>query len=135
MKPRGALAPHTRALRSSGRSDRTRPLTDRTAPWALALAFSSSECVIQEGRRWVVDVDLEKFFDRVNHDVLMGRLGQGPWGLCKATSGGVPDPRYGRKNRDRPGSERPPVAESRGASKFKERVRQITSRSGGRSCF
>jgi len=29
---------------------------------------------IQEGRRWVVDVDLEQFFDRVNHDVLMGRL-------------------------------------------------------------
>jgi group II intron reverse transcriptase/maturase len=29
---------------------------------------------IQEGRRWVVDVDLERFFDRVNHDVLMGRL-------------------------------------------------------------
>jgi RNA-directed DNA polymerase len=29
---------------------------------------------LQEGRRWVVDVDLEKFFDRVNHDVLMGRL-------------------------------------------------------------
>lgn len=28
----------------------------------------------QEGRRWVVDVDLEKFFDRVNHDILMGRL-------------------------------------------------------------
>ncbi len=29
---------------------------------------------VEEGRRWVVDVDLEKFFDRVNHDVLMGRL-------------------------------------------------------------
>ena len=29
---------------------------------------------IQEGRRWVVDVDLEAFFDRVNHDVLMSRL-------------------------------------------------------------
>lgn len=29
---------------------------------------------IQEGRRWVVDVDLERFFDHVNHDVLMGRL-------------------------------------------------------------
>lgn len=29
---------------------------------------------IQEGRRWVVDVDLESFFDRVNHDVLMERL-------------------------------------------------------------
>lgn len=31
---------------------------------------------LQEGRQWVVDVDLEKFFDRVNHDVLMGRLAQ-----------------------------------------------------------
>lgn len=29
---------------------------------------------VQDGRRWVVDVDLEKFFDRVNHDVLMGKL-------------------------------------------------------------
>jgi group II intron reverse transcriptase/maturase len=29
---------------------------------------------VQQGRSWVVDVDLEKFFDRVNHDVLMGRL-------------------------------------------------------------
>jgi group II intron reverse transcriptase/maturase len=28
----------------------------------------------QEGRIWAVDVDLEKFFDRVNHDILMGRL-------------------------------------------------------------
>jgi RNA-directed DNA polymerase len=26
------------------------------------------------GLRWVVDMDLEKFFDRVNHDVLMARL-------------------------------------------------------------
>ena len=29
---------------------------------------------IQEGKRVVVDVDLERFFDRVNHDVLIGRL-------------------------------------------------------------
>jgi group II intron reverse transcriptase/maturase len=29
---------------------------------------------IQDGRRVVVDVDLERFFDRVNHDVLMERL-------------------------------------------------------------
>ncbi|WP_349255435.1 group II intron reverse transcriptase/maturase [Spectribacter acetivorans] len=29
---------------------------------------------VQDGYRVVVDVDLEKFFDRVNHDVLMGRL-------------------------------------------------------------
>lgn len=29
---------------------------------------------VRDGRRWVVDIDLEKFFDRVNHDVLMSRL-------------------------------------------------------------
>jgi RNA-directed DNA polymerase len=29
---------------------------------------------VRAGRRWVVDIDLEKFFDRVNHDVLMSRL-------------------------------------------------------------
>jgi RNA-directed DNA polymerase len=29
---------------------------------------------IAAGHRWVVDVDLEKFFDRVNHDVLMARV-------------------------------------------------------------
>ena len=29
---------------------------------------------VAEGRRWVVDIDLEKFFDRVNHDVLMARV-------------------------------------------------------------
>jgi group II intron reverse transcriptase/maturase len=37
-------------------------------------AVCEAQRYIQEGRRWVVDVDLEKFFDRVNHDVLMGRL-------------------------------------------------------------
>jgi group II intron reverse transcriptase/maturase len=34
----------------------------------------SAQRYIQEGRHWVVDVDLEQFFDRVNHDVLMGKL-------------------------------------------------------------
>lgn len=29
---------------------------------------------IREGKHWVVDMDLEKFFDRVNHDVLMARV-------------------------------------------------------------
>jgi len=29
---------------------------------------------IREGHRWVVDLDLAKFFDRVNHDVLMARV-------------------------------------------------------------
>lgn len=37
-------------------------------------AVRKAQQYIQEGRRWVVDVDLEKFFDRVNHDVLMGKL-------------------------------------------------------------
>jgi group II intron reverse transcriptase/maturase len=37
-------------------------------------AVGAARRYIQEGRRWVVDVDLEQFFDRVNHDVLMGRL-------------------------------------------------------------
>jgi group II intron reverse transcriptase/maturase len=37
-------------------------------------AVREAQKYVQEGRRWVVDVDLEKFFDRVNHDVLMGKL-------------------------------------------------------------
>ena len=35
-------------------------------------AVCQAQRYVQSGRRWVVDVDLEKFFDRVNHDVLMG---------------------------------------------------------------
>jgi len=37
-------------------------------------AIVEAQGYIQGGRKWVVDVDLEQFFDRVNHDVLMGRL-------------------------------------------------------------
>jgi RNA-directed DNA polymerase len=37
-------------------------------------AIREAQRYVQEGRRIVVDVDLEKFFDRVNHDVLMGKL-------------------------------------------------------------
>ncbi len=37
-------------------------------------AIREARGYVQDGKRWVVDVDLEKFFDRVNHDVLMGRL-------------------------------------------------------------
>lgn len=29
---------------------------------------------VQDGNRWVVDLDLDKFFDRVNHDALMARV-------------------------------------------------------------
>ena len=37
-------------------------------------AVREAQRYLQDGRRWVVDVDLEQFFDRVNHDVLMGKL-------------------------------------------------------------
>lgn len=37
-------------------------------------ALRAAQRYAQEGRRIVVDVDLERFFDRVNHDVLMGKL-------------------------------------------------------------
>jgi group II intron reverse transcriptase/maturase len=37
-------------------------------------AVLASRSHVSSGRRWVVDIDLEKFFDRVNHDVLMSRI-------------------------------------------------------------
>lgn len=37
-------------------------------------AVQRAQSYIREGRRWVVDLDLEKFFDRVNHDILMSRM-------------------------------------------------------------
>ena len=37
-------------------------------------ALDRAKAHIAAGHRWVVDMDLEKFFDRVNHDVLMSRL-------------------------------------------------------------
>src|SRR5258706_13571651 len=37
-------------------------------------AVRQARAYVSEGRRWVVDIDLEKFFDRVNHDVLMSRV-------------------------------------------------------------
>jgi len=37
-------------------------------------AVARAQKYIGEGCRWVVDLDLEKFFDRINHDILMGRV-------------------------------------------------------------
>ena len=37
-------------------------------------AVARAQDYIQAGHRWVVDLDLEKFFDRVSHDILMSRV-------------------------------------------------------------
>lgn len=37
-------------------------------------AVAQAQAYIHAGCGWVVDIDLEKFFDRVNHDLLMGRV-------------------------------------------------------------
>ena len=39
-------------------------------------AVLQAQRFMQEGKRWVIDVDLSKFFDEVNHDVLMAKLKQ-----------------------------------------------------------
>jgi group II intron reverse transcriptase/maturase len=40
-------------------------------------AIEQASKYIQEGKEWVVDIDLEKFFDLINHDRLMQRLSKG----------------------------------------------------------
>jgi RNA-directed DNA polymerase len=37
-------------------------------------AVRQAKKYIEEGNEWVVDIDLEKCFDRINHDILMGRI-------------------------------------------------------------
>lgn len=37
-------------------------------------ALKKAQEYVRDGHGIVVDIDLEKFFDRVNHDILMGRL-------------------------------------------------------------
>lgn len=37
-------------------------------------AVFKAQSYIKEGYEWVVDIDLEKFFDKVNHDILMSRV-------------------------------------------------------------
>ena len=38
-------------------------------------AVRAAQKYAQEGKDWVVDLDITKFFDQVNHDILMGRIG------------------------------------------------------------
>jgi RNA-directed DNA polymerase len=67
-------------------------------------AVKAAQRYVAEGRRVVVDMDLEKFFDRVNHDILMGKLAEkvGDAGVLKLIrryleagmmAGGVVSPR------------------------------------------
>ena len=37
-------------------------------------AIAEAKTYLEEGRSWLVDIDLSKFFDRVNHQRLLGRL-------------------------------------------------------------
>ena len=37
-------------------------------------AVAQAQQYIAQGYEWVIDLDLEKFFDRVNHDKLMGQI-------------------------------------------------------------
>jgi group II intron reverse transcriptase/maturase len=39
-------------------------------------AVRAAQSYVRAGRDWVVDMDITKFFDRVNHDILMNRIGQ-----------------------------------------------------------
>lgn len=39
-------------------------------------AVRAAQRHVQEGKDWVVDMDITKFFDRVNHDILMARIAQ-----------------------------------------------------------
>jgi group II intron reverse transcriptase/maturase len=39
-------------------------------------AVRAAQEYVQSGQQWVVDMDITKFFDRVNHDILMNRIGQ-----------------------------------------------------------
>ena len=57
-------------------------------------AVAQAQTYIADGHGFVVDIDLEKFFDRVNHDMLMGRVSQTGEGQARAQAHpGVPERR------------------------------------------
>jgi group II intron reverse transcriptase/maturase len=39
-------------------------------------AVRAAQGYVQSGKSWVVDMDITKFFDRVNHDILLHRIGE-----------------------------------------------------------
>ena len=51
----------------------------------------AAQSYAREGKTWVVDMDITKFFDHVNHDILMKRIGDGGAGQTSArTDWGIP---------------------------------------------
>ncbi len=39
-------------------------------------AVRAAQGYFREGKSWVVDLDIKAFFDHVNHDILLGRIGK-----------------------------------------------------------
>ena len=85
-------------------------------------AVRAAQKYAQEGKDWVVDIDITKFFDHVNHDILMGRIGSvirdkrvlgliGKYlrrgamveGVVTASEEGTPDHRRSRNGQSCPG--------------------------------
>jgi len=77
--PRTAFCPFTQRARKNAAE---LPVTFHPRSYGFRPRRSAHEAVrqlqadIRDGYRWVVDLDLEAFFDRVNHDRLMSRLKQ-----------------------------------------------------------
>jgi RNA-directed DNA polymerase len=79
-------------------------------------AVAQAQRYIAEGHGWCVDLDLEKFFDRVNHDKLMGQIAQTGRGQAAAeTHPGILEcrgdgERVGQPERRRDSARRSPFA-------------------------
>ena len=92
-------------------------------------AVAAARAHVEGGHRWGVDLDLEKFFDRVNHDVLMARverkvddrrvLGLIRRYLQSAMMGGLVEPRL--------------KVAARSVARFKDKVRQLVRQGRGRN--
>ena len=84
-------------------------------------AVAAARAHVEGGHRWVVDLDLEKFFDRVNHDVLMARV----LGLIRRylqsgmMMGGLVEPRL--------------KVAARSVERCKDKVRQLVRQGRGRN--
>ena len=48
----------------------------RELPLSAHDAVRATQAYALGGKNWVVDLDIEKFFDRVHHDILMRRIGE-----------------------------------------------------------